>query len=804
MKNILLFGALLGLGLPMFAESLYQKPEASIDQLVSGPKLSSPYLNRQMTAMVKSYRVFYPSIQYVARPQIKLGGVRFNPKSYTAVDNSYSNRLVYRDIKTKSEKEIPFPEGSVIREQTWAPDGRHFAVSVELEKCHEVWIVQIPSLQKSKIPGVCLNAVLGAHIEWLDSHRLLLRARTSDQDKEITVDKEVPVGPVVQDVKGQVSNNRTYPNLIKTPQDEKVFGHAVKSQYVIYHADTKAVTKLGPAGLYTVFDFSPDRKYILVKTLQPPFSYNVPVSLFAYKTDVWTSDAKPFHHLVESEALENIPIEGVTDKPRAFRWITSEPSTLMNALALDKGDWNVKADYRDEIYFTKMTTSQETKSEPIQKLKFRFAGFSAFDLKDNYMLTEYERDRQWETTYQLSKATDGWKTKTMFSLSSDDDYNSPGTPYYKRNKYDEYVIAVDQSGGDPSIYLSGDGATPKGNYPFLRKMSLESQKTAELFRSPEGRLESFHLFTDNEHYSQFLISTESQTEMQKFELVNSKDGKQSRETFLDAEPDIFQKMAQFKKEIVSYKRADGVLLSGTLYYPTDYKEGQKYPAIIEAYPLEYVDASTAGQVRGSPNRYSRPSGSSVLFNLMRGYVVLAGAQMPIIGPPETKNDTFREQLVAGAKAAIDFLKQKGLVDEKRVGIIGHSYGAFMVANLLTYSDLFATGIARSGAYNRTLTPNGFQGERRSLWQAKETYAKMSPFLDADKMKKPILLIHGMADNNPGTFTLQSERYFDALKAQGATARLVLLPEESHGYESLESNEHVLYEAFRWFDKYLKN
>lgn len=788
----------------MFAETLYQKPDAPIDQLVRGPDRSSPTLNRQKTALVKGYGVYYPSIQYIARPQIKLGGVRFNPKNYTSVANAYVKRLVYRDIKTKAEKEISFPEGSIIRERAWSPDGKHLAVSVELEKCHEVWIVQIPGLQKTKVPGVCLNAVLGRYVDWVDNDRLLLRVRTPDQAQEVAIEKEIPVGPVVQETKGKVSNNRTYPNLVKTPQDEKAFARAIKSQHVIYHVGAKSISKLGPAGLYTTFDFSPDRKYILVKTLQTPFSYNVPVGLYGYKLDVWTADGKPFHHLVEDEAQENLPIEGVTDKPRSFAWVMSEPSTLFNLKALDKGDWNVKADYRDELYFTKMKTASDTKAEFIQKFKFRIVGFDAFDLKDNYMVTEYERDRKWVTDYQMSKTTDGWKLKTMFSLSEDDDYNAPGSPYSKRNKYDEFVIAVDQTGDDASIYLSGKGSTPKGDFPFLKKMSLETQKTSEIFRSAEGRYESFQGFMDTEHYTSFLISSESQTEMQKYELVTVKDGKLSREVFLDSEPDIFQKIAQFKKEIVTYKRNDGVLLSGTLYYPTDYKEGQKYPAIIQAYPLEYTDASTAGQVRGSQNYYSRPSGSSILFNLMRGYVVLDEAQMPIIGPPETKNDTFREQLVAGAQAAVDFLKQKGLVDEKRIGVIGHSYGAFMVSNLLTYSDLFATGIARSGAYNRTLTPNGFQGERRSLWQAKETYAKMSPFIDADKMKKPLLLIHGMADNNPGTFTLQSERYFDALKAQGVTARLVLLPEESHGYESLESNEHVLYETFRWFDQYLKN
>jgi len=259
-----------------------------------------------------------------------------------------------------------------------------------------------------------------------------------------------------------------------------------------------------------------------------------------------------------------------------------------------------------------------------------------------------------------------------------------------------------------------------------------------------------------------------------------------------------------KKQLVKYKRADGVDLSFTLYTPPNYKEGTRLPTLVWAYPLEFTDASVAGQVSGSTNRFTSIGGISHLFFLLNGYAVLDNATMPVVGDPETVNDTFIKQINDSAKAAIDKAVKMGVTDPERVGVGGHSYGAFMTANLLAHSDLFRAGIARSGAYNRTLTPFGFQGERRNFWEATELYTKISPFFYANKINEPILLIHGEADNNTGTFPIQSERLFAALQGTGGTARLVMLPHESHGYAGRESVEHTLYEMISWFDKYVKN
>jgi dipeptidyl aminopeptidase/acylaminoacyl peptidase len=269
-------------------------------------------------------------------------------------------------------------------------------------------------------------------------------------------------------------------------------------------------------------------------------------------------------------------------------------------------------------------------------------------------------------------------------------------------------------------------------------------------------------------------------------------------------PDPAPQLRSITKQLVTYKRADGVPLSFTLYLPANYKKGERLPTIVWAYPLEFSDAGTAGQVSGSPSHFTTIGGISQLFLVTQGYAVLDDATMPVIGDPETMNNTYVEQIVASAKAAIDKAVEMGVADRDRIGVGGHSYGAFMTANLLAHSDLFRAGVARSGAYNRTLTPFGFQSERRTLWEAPEMYMKVSPFMHADKIKHPILLIHGMADDNSGTFPIQSERLYQAIKCNGGIVRYVQLPYEAHGYLARESTEHTLYEMVSWFDKWVKN
>lgn len=790
MKKIGLIILLFSLNL--FAEQLYQKTEPLISNLLRADLFSKASFNQQGTALIKRYMQYTPSIEYVSRPQMKLGGLRFNPENYRSTVTSYTRKLVYFNLKEKRDREISFGSNAIIGGLLWADDAKNVLVGVETRNCYQLWVVRIPSLQKKQVPGVCMNDVMTSAFFWVDSNRVLILQRTPEQKNMLNVIKKIPTGPVIQESGGKVAQNRTFADLLKSQQDEKTFEQAVKSQPVILDVRSFSLTKIGSPDLYENLDFSPDLKHILVTRIVRPYSYVVPMRLFARQTEIWGNTGRKTHSLFKTGPHENVPIEGTVTGPRSIRWLADEDATVIYVSALDGGDWNTKVEFRDELFKLKLLPSGKFESQSFYKTKSRFENLSVLDRRMGYLVTDYERDTKWVTLNWLKEQSG----KEILAFNEDDAYNDPGSAFRTDNERHRTVIAV--APDNESIFFSGEGATPQGYRPFLNKLNLKTGIKTELFRSEEKSYESFITFLDKKKFSSFITVYETDQVSPRYMLT--KDGNKEL-LYKDKNP--FEIVAKIKREVIKYKRADDLELSGTLYYPLGYEEGKKYPLILDAYPLEYLDAGTAGQVRSSSYTFDVPYRADVLYFALRGYVVLKDAQIPIVGPAKTKNDKFLPQLIDGAAAAIKAVEKKGLIDPKRVGVIGHSYGAFMVANLLTHTQMFAAGIARSGAYNRTLTPFGFQGESRSFWDAKDLYMKVSPFYEAEKMKSPLLLIHGQSDNNSGTFTLQSERYFDALKGQGARARLVLLPEESHSYAAMESVEHVLWEEFNWFDTYLK-
>ncbi|HXF42787.1 MAG TPA: prolyl oligopeptidase family serine peptidase, partial [Pyrinomonadaceae bacterium] len=555
----------------------------------------------------------------------------------------------------------------------------------------------------------------------------------------------------------------------------------------------------GKPAIFDSAEKSPDGKYFVVSTIHRPYSYLFPMGRFPKKIEIWDANGGLVKSIADLPLQDNLPVGGVPVGPRAIGWVPTEQAVLMWAEALDGGDPRQKAEFRDRIVTLKAPFQGQ--ANELLKTQHRFQG-RVFGEKSGLMIFyDYDRDRQrrrmFATNYQNPA-----QVKLISDLNINDRYNAIGTPVTKTLPGGETVLVQDGN----SIYLTGQGASPEGDRPFLRKFDLSNLQSTEIFRSSGEQYESFvSLISDDA--IQYITRRESPTEPPNLflrqycppgKICTAMESRQLTE-FRDPSPQL----REIKKQLVRYKRSDGVDLSFTLYLPPNYKEGTRLPTVVWAYPLEYTDTATAGQVSGSPYRFTQISGASHLFFLLQGYAVLDDATMPIVGDPLTVNDTFVQQIVESAKAAIDKGVELGIVDRDRVGVGGHSYGAFMTANLLAHSRLFRAGIARSGAYNRTLTPFGFQSERRTFWEAKELYEKVSPFFYADEIKDPLLLIHGEADNNQGTFPIQSERMFAAIQGNGGTARLVMLPLESHGYGAKESIEHTLYEMISWFDKWVK-
>jgi dipeptidyl aminopeptidase/acylaminoacyl peptidase len=772
-------------------QSSYKQPAADVTAMVTARPTPFVSVNPQGSALLLTDYNPNPGIATLARPFVKLGGLRLDPVRNTRQRITEYVGATVQWLATEKSLPVTLPAyGQMSGIPLWSPNGEKIAFGMDTDQGTELWVADARTGKSARLGNFHINDVLGTPFQWMnDSERLFVRAIGANRGI-VPQPSPVPVGPNTEETAGKVSAVMTYQDLLKTEFDERLFEYLATSQLMSVNAKTGKAVATGAPGLVLSYNWSPDERYLLVTQLRRPFSYRVQYNLFARKTEIWNAAGQAVRTVAEYGVTDEIPRQGVVSGPRGFDWQALHPARLLWMEALDGGDPKRKADFRDKVLWLEAPFTG-TPTE-LTKTKYRCQGFEWTAIRNVALLSEYDRDRRWTDVWRFD-FTQPERRDTMFSLSINDDYQSPGDPVYQQLPNGEYVIAQQ---GD-WMYFSTPGATPEGSFPRLDRINLKTRAKETLFKAAPNTFEEFIAFAGND-YTTFITRHQSKSEPPNFFQHRMTDGTRRPLTrFADPAP----QMTGVQKRLVKYKRKDSTPLSGTLYLPASYKPGDKLPLFMWAYPLEYSDAATAGQVRGSDNTFTFYRNDSPLFFVTQGYAVLMDATVPVVGDPETMNNTFVEQITSSGRAAIDYLDSLGLIDRQRVGVGGHSYGAFMTANLLAHSDDYAYGIARSGAYNRTLTPFGFQSERRSYWEARDIYTTLSPFTYANKINEPLLLIHGEADNNPGTHTMQSERLYQAIKGHGGTTRLVLLPHESHGYRARESVLHVLTEMFDWAKRY---
>ena len=778
----------------------YQKPPQEILDLVDVPLAPSVRIDSKGEHMIFLYRDGYKSIAELSEKEMRLAGLRINPTTNISSRINYFNNLKIKKTNDKEAIQVNgIPENARIAYFTWSPDQEYAAFTNTTLTGVELWILDIQKQTASKLSPLPLNANMGAPFSWFkDSSALLIKVIPQTKKDLIDTSISVPTGPTVSVSEGQKAQNRTYQDLLKNPNDEYNFEQLALSEIKKISLDGK-ITNWGSVAMYDDISFSPDGTYVMVDEIKKPFSYIVPYSRFPQQTKLLNSDGKILKTINDIPLTEVLPkgFMSVRKGKRSMRWRDDQPATLVWAQALDNGDPEQEAEYRDEVFMLKAPFDKEPTS--ILKTINRYSGIS---WSNGNIALAY--DYWWNTrntkTYVFNPDNTEQEPEILFDRNYQDRYSDPGSPVYEKNEYGDYVVAVKNN----SITLIGDGYSEKGQFPFIDQFDLTSKKTKRLYQSSYTDKAENIYSAINLSSGAFVVRIESPSEYPNYYIRNIETGTLQQITNFK---NPFESIQNVHKEVIKYKRDDGLELSGTLYLPVDYDitKKEKKPMILWAYPTEFKDKNSASQSTSNPNEFTYPYYGSMLYWVTRGYVILDDASFPIVGEGEEEpNDSFRKQLVANGKAAIDAVDELGYIDRNRVAVGGHSYGAFMTANLLSHSNLFAAGIARSGAYNRTLTPFGFQSEERSYWEAPEIYYNMSPFMHADKMKTPLLLIHGQADNNSGTYPLQSERYFNALKGLGATARLVMLPKESHGYRAKESVLHLLWEQDQWLEKYVKN
>jgi len=792
----------------------YDKPPRNVLDVLHAPAPPIPYVSPSNDRILLAAWVQYPPIAQVAEPFLKLAGVRVEPRTRRKHDTRggygiapCAQNLALVDVATGRETAVTLPPNGCVDGLTWAADGRRFAFRNTSQDAVELWAGDAATGAIRRLGNARLNPMLGSSLQWTPDQKALLVKLVPSNAAPAPAGSASSIGPSIQETTGESGESSTYEtrDTLSNKHDEDLFDYYATSQLALVDAESGAVTPLGDPAIVTDVDPSPDGQSFLVTTIHKPYSYVTTFENFPHDVEIWDRSGRKVRTIAKLPLADRVPIAGVPTGPRDFEWRPTEPATLVWAEALDRGDWSVTVPARDKV----LTLAAPFTAAPseIVRTEQRFVGFDWSERRGVALLSEYDENKHWRRTFLADVDHPGAKFPVLWDMSSDERYNDPGRPVYRTLPNGRRLVL--QDGG--AIFLAGDGASVEGDRPFLDRYDLSSRKTLRLFRSDPSELEYFLRITDAGGRT-FLTWHESPTDPPNVMLRTlgkpmspSKPGEAEVASTVRAVthiPDPTPAVRSVRQKMVKYTRKDGTQLSFTLLTPPGYKEGTRIPAVLYAYPLDYASASTAGQISGSEREFMRLLDYRLL--LLSGYAIIDNAAFPIVGDPQKAYDTYLEQLVDDAQAAVDAAVETGVVDRDRIGVTGHSHGALMTANLIAHCDLFRAGVATSGSYNKTLTPFGFQSERRSVWKGQSVYLQVSPFFFADKMKLPLLIMHGADDANPGTTPLQAVKLYEAIRGNGGTARLVMLPHEPHWYTAMESNEQLAYEELRWFDTYVKN
>lgn len=781
------------------AQSTWQSPPDPIPELLDAQWFPAVKVSPNRQWLVRLERPTLPAIAELAQPRVQVAGLQLDRFTRTPALNYTLRGIEIQNLVTGEIQTIALPENAQIDHLHWSPDGDHLAFTLTKPNGLELWVLDLPAAEARQLTPPVLNATYGEPCKWLSAEAGLLCKVVPDNQPDPPAAPVVANGPRIEQNLGREAPSRTFTNLLQNPHDEALFEYYLTSalELVSLNGDRKRIT--GPQLIQSA-TASPDGQWILLTTIERPFSYQVPAQQFPKRVSVLNLDGKEVFRVADLPLADDVPVTFDSRRTgrRVVHWRGDRPAMLYWVEALDGGDASRSVEKRDAVYLLDAPFTNEP--ELLWQTDLRY--YQMYWGHDNLALgMEYWYDSRRVRTWQIDPANPTAEPILLEDRDFQDAYSDPGEPMTAPGVYGHHTLVLAPDGN--SLYFKGRGASPEGIYPFLDRWNLETRDRTRLWQSADPYYEQVVVLFDNAA-EQIMTARQSQSEPPNYWQVDLASGQRTALTdFTDPMPWY----ADANWEVVRYQRADGVELSATLYLPPGYNPATDgpLPTLLWAYPQEYKSRDAAAQVTTAENRFSRPYGYSPLLLLTQGYALMMGPTMPIIGEGNAEpNDTYLEQLSSSAEAAVNYLVERGISDPDQIAIAGHSYGAFTVANLLAHTNLFRAGIANSGAYNRTLTPFGFQGEQRTFWDAPETYISMSPFTHAGKINEPLLLIHGAADDNPGTYPIQSERLYGAMQGLGGTVRWVELPHEGHGYQSREAIGHVMWEMTNWLDRYVKS
>ncbi|WP_243039378.1 S9 family peptidase [Dyella sedimenti] len=806
------FAGCLTLLLPLALQAAYDKPPEPLLGVMHAPLPAIPMLDPTRQRMLLVEQSQYPSIERVAEPYVKLAGLRIEPRNHSRHDasNGYGIRACLKsftleDVASHQQVPVMLPADACPSVPLWSPDGHRFAFTNTTGERTELWLGDALTGAVHRVEGASLNPVMKDAVQWLHGSDSLL-VKLVPANLGAAPKAGVEAGPEIKESIQGKGESSTYEarDTLASPEDEALFDYYGTAQLAVVDAASGQTHAVGKPGVLAGVAGAPDGEHVLVETLKRPYSYVTTYERFARDVSVLDVRSGQSTPIATLPVADRVPVHGVPVGPRELEWRANAPATLIWPEALDQGNWKVNVPQRDKVML--WSAPFTGKPREIARTAQRFSGMRWLAQGDEPFVYEFDANRQWIHVTRIDVAHPGKPARTIWDYSLNEVYRNPGSLLMQVLPNGAAVVRQD---GD-NVYLAGPGGTPKGDRPFLDRYNLASGRTERLFRSSADSYERpLAVLPGGER---FITARQSPVEPPNLFLytlgqpvANAADGEAAFASTPAAITHIADPTPQVRgigKQLVTYKRKDGVELSFTLYTPPGYKPGTRLPAVLYAYPQDFADPSQAGQISGSQQKFDVLRGYRLL--LLSGYAIIDNASFPIVGDPRTAYDTYIDQLVMDAQAAVDKAVDMGVVDRNRIGVTGHSHGALMTANLLAHTGLFRAGVATSGSYNKTLTPFGFQNERRSLWEAPSVYEQASTFFHADKVKAPLLIMHGMDDANPGTEPIQSQKLFQAIRGLGGTTRLVMLPHEPHWYTAMESNEQEVYEMLTWFDRYVKN
>lgn len=784
------------------AQDAYRTPPPDVVGILDAAPFPQAVVSPSGDWMILAHGESMPGIEDLAAPMLRLAGRRISPVTNGMHAAPPFVRFSVVDLDGGNTRDVTGAEDG-LGPPLWSPSGGSFAFTRTTNDGVALWLADPETGAARAVTDPSLNGARGEPCSWMPDGGSLLCHFVPDDRGAAPEPAAIPFGPVIQESGGEAAPSWTFQDLLEDAHDEALFDYYLTSQPAIVDAATGTTRPIGAPAVYESLEPSPSGEYFLSVRTVRPYSYLVPDSRFAKEVEVLGSDGAPLRTLATLPLDEGGPEHLGFRRAglRQFSWRPGVSATLAYVEALDGGNPSGDVPHRDRV-LTLAAPFNEDGTELIRTEHRLGSGAFGFGYPvlwgaDGETALVYEFD--WPTrrtrAWAVQASATGTEPALLWDRSTDDWYGNPGDPVMTQDTAGKPVVRIDGN----SIFLAGPGGSPDGDRPFLDRLDLAAAQLQRLFHSGADAYETVVGLADA-RAGRIVIRRETTEEPPNYHLVTTTSG--GGRTALTSFPNPQPQLAGITKSRIYYERDDGIPLSGELYLPADHEPGTRLPVLVWAYPREFADEDGAGQVRGSAHRFTTISGASHLLLLTQGYAVLNDAAMPIVGG-FTANDTYVEQLVANGKAAVDKLVEMGVADRDRVGIAGHSYGAFMTANMLAHSDDFAAGIARSGAFNRSLTPFGFQYERRTFWEAPEVYFRMSAFMHAEKINEPLLLTHGVIDNNSGTFPVQSERMYHAVKGLGGTVRLVMLPHESHGYRARESVLHTVWEMFDWMRRHVR-